>query len=491
MTVPLFGLIFIPLALWIFLARRQYLVPLLVLSSIFQAASVLNLNLRGFPVGVQPYYFVALLVSFRAYRERAVTWSRLRLLAPQTKGVLRALLAFCGWAVASAFFLPFMFAGIGIVDPRSALGESGYAGDVGLRYAILGDLTPLKWSFTNLGQAVYLVLNAVAVAYAAAVGIQGATSRRVLRSLRIAVFVACFVSFAQVVAELSAWNFPYAFLNSNPVYSQGYNQAINGFHRANSTFTEPSYAGGFLAAALLGLVGTGTYSRLKSVLGVSVVALAVVLTTSSTGLATVAAGMGILAFYRLRRGQRPHVQRAPAPAASGGFGFPALVLLLVTGFFLIMWSKLREAVLEMTLYKFGTLSALSRFSVGIYSLKLVVRTCGLGLGLGSNRSFDALTYIVSNLGIVGMVLFGLFATRLVLELRDASRAQPGGHTTMLMWMLLGALIAQIIGVPDLNWAVTWAVVVSSLCVLASRDAVWVTKKLRCLKSGCSGTSGRA
>jgi hypothetical protein len=490
MTVPLFGLIFIPLALWIFLARGQYLVPLLVLSSIFQAASVLNLNLRGFPVGIQPYYFVALLVSFCAYRDRAVVLSRLRLLAPQTKGVLRALLAFCGWAVASAFFFPVIFAGIAIIDPRSALNGARLAGDEGLRYATLARLTALKWSFTNLGQAAYLILNGVAVAYAAAMGIQEATSRRVLRSLWAAVFVVCFVSFAQVLADLKGWNFPYAFLNSNPVYAQLYNETVNGFHRANSTFTEPSYAGGFLAAALLGLIAASPYSRLRRALEVGVVAIAVVLTTASTGLATAAAGLTILAFSRLRKVRRPPGGRVRPRKANGSLGI-LLMALIVTGILLAAWSWLRQATLEMTVHKLETLSAVERVTAAIYSFIIVARTYGLGLGLGSNRSFDALTYIVSNLGIVGMVLFGLFTTRLVLELRDASRAEPGGRTTMLMWMLLGALIAQIIGIPDLNWAVTWAVVVASLCVLASRDAFWVTKKLRWLKSGCSGTTGRA
>lgn len=64
--VTAFGAIFIPLAVFVFFfLKSQYLLALLVISSVFQAASVVNVTVAGFDVGLPPYYFAALLVFLR------------------------------------------------------------------------------------------------------------------------------------------------------------------------------------------------------------------------------------------------------------------------------------------------------------------------------------------------------------------------------------------------------------------------------------------
>ena len=64
MTVQLtyFGFLFIPIALFIGFRKNVDLIYLLIFSSIFQAASVLNVNSK-FEFGLQPYYFVSVLLA--------------------------------------------------------------------------------------------------------------------------------------------------------------------------------------------------------------------------------------------------------------------------------------------------------------------------------------------------------------------------------------------------------------------------------------------
>jgi hypothetical protein len=466
MTIPAFGLIFIPVAVWIFLARPEYLVPLLVLSSIFEAASVLNLNFGNFPVGIQPYFFVALLLAIRGLFSLSLVRSRLRFLSPATKKVLWTLAAFWAWAVAGSFVLPVIFRGVGVIDPRSTLGQAGLGADVGLNYALYGALTPLAWSFRNLGQAVFLTLNVAAVIYAAAMGLKLAHSRRAVRALRAAIVIASLVVIAQALASWMNWSFPYSFFNTNPTYSQGYDQVIAGLRRGISTFTEASYAGGFLAASALGLIAAGLYSVRRGVLAASMATVGCVLTTASTGFATLALGGGLMAV----RGSAGPLRSGRERALKWMRG-RKLSLLLVTGaavgVLLIVSPKLEQAALKMTVYKLGTLSAFGRFSAGLYSAGLALRTYGLGLGLGSNRPYDVLTYVLSNLGVVGIILFALFFVRLLRQLFAAPRRLAGSYFAMLGWMLLGLLIAQMAAIPDLNWPAVWAVAAVALSLLVS------------------------
>ncbi len=48
MSVSAYGVIFIPVALWILIFRSQYLVPLLLVSSVLVAAPIVDVSLGGF-----------------------------------------------------------------------------------------------------------------------------------------------------------------------------------------------------------------------------------------------------------------------------------------------------------------------------------------------------------------------------------------------------------------------------------------------------------
>jgi hypothetical protein len=65
MTISSFGILFIPIAFWIFLFLPRYLVPLMVLSSVFSAASVVDFSLGDSVFGIQPFYFAGVLVAIR------------------------------------------------------------------------------------------------------------------------------------------------------------------------------------------------------------------------------------------------------------------------------------------------------------------------------------------------------------------------------------------------------------------------------------------
>ena len=67
---------------------------------------------------------------------------------------------------------------------------------------------------------------------------------------------------------------------------------------------------------------------------------------------------------------------------------------------LLVVPSLRNMVIAQTINKGSSVSALVRFSADIYSLDLLVKTHGLGVGLGSNRPSSLVTSILSQVGVV-------------------------------------------------------------------------------------------
>ena len=114
MSVPAFGTIFIPIVICIFLFRPAYLVSTMVLASIFASASVLDFSVGDSVFGLQPYYFVAILVAIRAvpfllgYRQRG--------LDPDVNRLVGSLMRFWKWGMVSAFLFPILFKGVKVID---------------------------------------------------------------------------------------------------------------------------------------------------------------------------------------------------------------------------------------------------------------------------------------------------------------------------------------------------------------------------------------
>jgi hypothetical protein len=383
-----------------------------------------------------------------------------RALDPAVRSVVTALVAFCAWAVASAFVFPLLFRGLGIINPRYGVG------DVAVTFATEGASTPLGWGLGNLGQAAYLILSLVAFLYVILSGRDSDRSVRSVISLRIMIIVVAAIALAQSIAVWNGWSFPYSFFDSNPAYSHGYENEVGGVPRVNSVFTEASYAGGFLAAAALAL---GAFKLRGGKASAFIILLSVVgllLTTATTGYATIFIGGTLLFLYFARVSLQ---KKLPAKVLWRS----TLAVLLIAGTVVALLyadAPLREAALEMTVNKAASLSFVGRISVDVYSLELLARTFGLGTGLGSNRPSSFLAYLLSNVGVIGFALFGLFIARLLKPLLAGSRLPGGGTFAMVTWMLVGLLIAESAGIPDLNWPPLWAVlIVAATMLVRPRD----------------------
>ena len=349
-SISIFGFVFLPIALLVFFFRPAYLVALLVFSSVFAAASVIDVTTGDSVFGLQPYYFVAALVAIRALPV-FLAQERLRhSLFPSLRKTLQPLTRFWKWGVLSAIALPLIFHGMRVIDPRSESGDAAAA------FAFWGETRPLHLSFGNLGQAVYLSLNFIAIVYVLRPHRDRSEAFSALWALQAGVFIVGVIAFLQSVLAWKGWEFPYSFFNGNPAYAQAFEAELEDVRRVSSTFTEASTAGGFLSAGALGLLAMRLSGKPVRLSFIFLAIGGLILTTATTGyLAFVIGVLCMLGYFAYSSGRG---------RLSGQIVWRSLiimsVLLAAIVTLLVVAAPLRQAALETTFNKADTYSFLVR-----------------------------------------------------------------------------------------------------------------------------------
>ena len=450
--MTILGAVFTPIALLCFVWRPFYLLPLLVVTSLFEVGSVFNGALGAFEFGVAPFYMVGILIIVRF---AMLVWEEGKLLPSEgdpTRGIAVLLVAFWAWSFVSAFVMPRVFAGIPVYSPREGL-------DIDFN-----DLLPLQWTMSNMAQALYLTLEVAAVLYAFRVV---KTTRR-SNQLGTAFFCAMLIVVgAGLLQRLAPSSYPYEVFNNNPSYSEGFDQEIEGYHRISSTFVEPSAAGSYLSAIAIGLLasylaGKRSFWRL---LGLSLVIVVLLDTTATTGYVGFAVATALLLVYF-----NPFARKnASGHSTFKGWIAILVVLCIVAGIF-ILDPALFEAAGAATVEKVGGLSFIHRLLADVYAISLFKSTWGLGVGLGSNRPSSMIAALLSTVGVIGT---GLFATALYRLCKLFPGRSGPTSVQMTFWALLGLLVADAIAVPDVTRPALWAlfmVAASQINVMAIKNS---------------------
>jgi hypothetical protein len=451
MHVPVTGIVLLPLTVLVFLLWPSRLEELLIYMAVFEAAAVLNVG-GGFSFGLSPYFFTATLLAARA----GPKWINGRIRFQRGEFVqnhLQIAIFFVAWCVISAFVLPILFEGTPVDSPR--------AGAEAVFYLAL----PLRWSFSNAGQAGYMVLNFfVLLAFA------DVRARHQLEPLMDAFtysgVIVLLVAFYQVMAYRFGLPFPDWLFNSNGTYAQNYNQMIGaGWHRVSATFVEPSSAGGFLSCWLLFelmLANWGSTKRTLHWIFGMCGCVALLATTSSTGYVTVslvlAFMVGRITFEVIGRGRIPiRISITIATIVAAG------ILFLVFGH--------HAALLDAVLWdKAGSSSGVGRWQTVRHAFAVMKNTYGLGAGLGSNRAFGTLAYIGSNLGIFGLIVFSYMLAHLFRNTFSYLRSSPTSTTDHVAVIACAAafaanLLSMVISGAEIsnprNW-VLWGILLASL-----------------------------
>ena len=399
MNVPISGIILLPLTLGIF-CFSSYMAEWAIFTAILQGAALVNLG-GGFAVGLSPYFFVTALVALRVVPQ--LLTGRIRFFTNEpVRGHVHVLAMFIVWCVVSAFILPVLFQGLPVDSPRSGV-DSGYFAQL-----------PLRWSFSNAGQAGYMILNFMLVLCLVQLSADQRRLERLINAFSWSGMFAAGVGLYQILCNRLGLPFPSSLFNSNQAWVQQPNQLIgSGFSRISATFVEPSGAAVFLAAWSvfeLGLAMGHARQSGRHWLCAAVGTVVLIETTSTTGYVTAAVICVVMAWDCISTLLRYGVIKTKVTLTVlglGSAGLAALALLPGAGLLLdaVVFNKGESA------------SALHRTATFGRAVEVFLSSWGLGVGLGSNRAMSAFLYVLSNVGLPGLILTGWLLSQLYSQVR--------------------------------------------------------------------------
>ncbi|MBV8135001.1 MAG: hypothetical protein JO121_05055 [Deltaproteobacteria bacterium] len=384
MNVPVSGIILAPLSVAILLFRPSRLAEWAIFVSIFQAAAVANIG----AFGVGPYFFVVILIASRLIPE----WLTGRVRYFRDEAVVKhmqMMTVFVGWTVFSAFISPILFAGTPVDDPR-----------VGVDASYLQQM-PLKWSFSNAGQAAYVVLNFLLLLQVLQMSERSDYLKRLQQTFSWSGACVVVIGAYQIACAHVGLRFPTWLFNSNAAWAQLYNQNFDGVSRLTASFSEPSTVAAFLAAWVvfeMNLVMTEKQGSTWHWLCVVGGTIALIETASTTGYVTVGFVWIVICGYftwfmvstgRVKVKMLVAVSTVIIGAAVALYTVPSAQS-LVNG---VLFEKSTSASSTHRMASVGR-------ATGVFYATLT-----LGAGIGSNRAMSMPAYVLSNLGLPGTVLF--------------------------------------------------------------------------------------
>ncbi len=431
MKVLLPGYILLPLSPFLFFVKRRWLFYATVFFIPFSASAVVYFPSISFGLQI-PYFWAMIWLS--------------RLILDTIHGKMRPYHEASShqYRIEGALILFLTIGALSLFVPQ--LGLSALVHPVEEAFHTHGVLSPSR---TNLTQFAYMLFLA---AFFLGLLVEVENQGKLMPSLRVFVLSAFFCELwgvFQYLCRVLHLVYPSYIFNNNPAFYQGWDQTIMGhIPRMCSVATEPSVFSGFLFA-VIPLLAFSFFKRIKItrvdplvlVLGL----LCALLTFSTTALVGLVLLLAIGGFLVTSTVPWEKGLKITAGALTGG----ALILLL----YLIFTSPLGYAFQAITLEKLSTASGLERLEGAKLGLHLAYTHPLLGVGWGSNRTFDLVTNLLSNVGILGTVSFFLFICLVCANSLKAGKDVPiyrGITLAICISLFLSAL-----SIPDLIQMQFW------------------------------------
>lgn len=370
----------LPLTILILFLWRQMhgqILPIILFTSVFEAASAFNLG----GLGVPPWLF-ALLICFVL---RLVEGHRkLRFAKGINSVAVRILTIFFCYAALSGLIYPFIFAGTPVVNMSGPVAQ------------------PLSWSRNNLAQLCYLL--AAMIVYFFTVTRTREEQQNALRWYVRACYVVALFALYQLANAIVHVPYPDLILYSNPSHVIYHAYRINGMWRLNSTFSEASAMASCLTVgiALHAWTVATTPLSIKRISGLLLMLIALFLTVSSLAYAS-------LIFTVLIGGTIHLIGVGRSGAISPRKLIIALLLLTaLTTLFTVSKSAVESvtrAASVTLLDKKDSQSFRERSLTSAASLETFSQTWYLGAGWGSVRASGLFYILLGNIGVPGVALF--------------------------------------------------------------------------------------
>lgn len=454
MSIPITGVLLIPLGLILAVAPWRYCLAGLMVFAMMSPAAVVNAG----NFGLQPGYYLALLLLGRTTVQVAANRFTLN-------GFVISRMQPLLWLLALVFLV--LFIALCFFQTVETLpGSSGFKS---------GMTHPFRLARENYTQAFYLILNLCLIYAMAHNGARQKTAALAQlwdRALVCGLVFAVLVCLWQFMSLYGAMPFPADFFYSNAGYPRADSQSMVGLFRINGPFEEPSTLGYTFTGYLL--CAWGRYGERPTGATVAMIAACIFCMLVST---STTAFLGLFLFFCFASFDvmtgRTRLLPRKGEMTSGFILALAVIAVVLLGFMVAVaanWAAI-NIILQNTLFnKTGSTSFQQRSFADDLAMQIFVKTHGVGIGLGSHKANSLLLTLLSNTGLVGVLLFGAFAWTL---LRWRSPPQTERRTLSarpFQLGLAGLLAIHLFSNPNLSALTLW-LAMGGLLALQARERI--------------------
>ncbi|MFS8110515.1 O-antigen ligase family protein [Rhizobium jaguaris] len=403
------GLVTFVVGMAMLAAPVRWSFTVMILCTVFGAAAAFSVpGLGGASVLVPSLFLLFFFIRlFLAYGEGPIFAS----LAPPGPGF--CLLVLTVFGLTTAIFFPRLFQGM----TQTMTVER----TVGGRNFI--SLVPLKFSSNNITQTVYAVGGLVCFAATSAFIRKGGTPTNLINGMLVVASVNLGFALADIITYFSHTEFLLGFVRTAN-YALLTNAEKGGLKRISGTFPEASAFADFtlvLFAMTASLWLSGVRSRATGIIA-ALLLVALILSTSATALVGLGLVLPVLCLQSFMASRHEPGAGRPVMIVAILAAMP-LVILFVLIAMPDLSNGLHDFLDEMLFSKADSQSGRERFMWNAMAYQTFVDTNGFGAGLGSARASSFGLVLLSNLGVLGALIFALFVV-LILKADTRPRYLP-------------------------------------------------------------------
>ncbi|MEM0061515.1 MAG: hypothetical protein QW726_06265 [Fervidicoccaceae archaeon] len=455
MEITFYGYVLIPLLVVLSIVKPKYLIYFLIISLTLQVTSLFNIG----NYSMQVYRFITILLSVRFMIYILRKGMLIKLRDKSLKGILIIGTLFALFTNMWSYSAPFIFSGYPVFPP-----------ELGIDFSAVYGPSPLHFSPYNIAYSGYIFLYLLTLMY---ISILNWTEKDIIiikRVIVICLFIVVLTSISQVVSYIFGTLDITKYVYTITTREFGYSLIgdLLPIPRIQATYQEPS----MLAPFLVGLYSSYFYRTLTkfnylNLFLIILICLLVILSTSTTAYLSLLIMTFILILYLKPVKISKFSIKIRRKLVLQLFTVLLLLVLLVviTVCLIIGLDKFIYLVDSYIVKKSETVSFINRTTADLHALNLFFNTYGLGVGLGSNRPSSLLPYLLSQVGIIGTLLFIIFIGKISAYFYKALK---NTNYFEFFFFVPSVLISQLIVYPDITnptlWQFIYVALITSLGV---------------------------
>lgn len=453
MEITLIGWIFIILSIYFLIKNTEYLLYLLVFSSVFTAASVINIELTV--TGIQPFYFVGtiwiLATLFKYCKNMNGVSNFIDIIKNNRK--IRPFIIFSLIIILSEISLLFFINNSSYINTKTK------------------ETMVVSFSKSNLTQPIFLLFMIVTTVLLI---LEMDSKAKIVKSIKVfavATFFAMIWGVVQFCMYYMNIAYPTWLFNNNIAFLQLSHQMIYGLKRVNSVALEPSTFAlnilVFLPAVMTLWLGDYKLFNDKKkdniilLISIFLSLICGLLTTSTTAyigiFLTIFVLTGYVLFFSNKNGNLYNNRKKVVVFYLVGFLSLVFVVFLATQVFNMYWGTLVDALKDITINKKNLETGNERTNAILTSINILKINPLLGIGFGSFRSLDLTTDLLSDTGVLG--LFSYFYIVFVSIKNIFTNIKSNEVVSLALGLsLVISTIALLISIPDLTFGYYWIII---------------------------------